>query len=142
MRIHPPRAPRRHVVIGAGLGLLTAVLTACTTYGKKPPEPTAEAPAGGAAETEALTTTAEVPVGSGVIVGDVVITQPTAGIFTGLSATCTHAGCKVTEVVDGEIACPCHGSRFNLDGSVARGPAATPLAQRPVTVRGDEIVAT
>ncbi|TFV59797.1 Rieske (2Fe-2S) protein [Mycobacterium sp. PS03-16] len=139
--MHSVRAPRRHVVIGAGLGMVTAVLAACTTYGKKP-EPTAEAPAGGAAQPDALTTTADVPVGSGVIVGDTVITQPTAGTFTGLSTTCTHAGCTVSEVVDGQIVCPCHGSRFNLDGSVAKGPATKPLGPRAVTVRGDEIVAT
>ena len=84
--------------------------------------------------------TADVPVGSGVIVDDIVVTQPSAGEFTGLSAVCTHAGCKVAEVVDGVIACPCHGSRFNLDGSVAKGPATKPLGTKQVVVQGDSIV--
>ncbi len=43
------------------------------------------------------------------------------------SARCTHLGCQITRVVDGLLVCPCHGSRFHLDGRVAAGPAARPL---------------
>jgi Rieske Fe-S protein len=82
-----------------------------------------------------------VPVGSGLIVGDVVITQPTAGVFEGFSTVCPHAGCNVSKITDGNIVCPCHGSRFNLDGSVAKGPATKPLESKPVSVQGDSIVA-
>jgi Rieske Fe-S protein len=81
-----------------------------------------------------------VPVGSGVIVDEVVVTQPTAGVFKGFSATCTHAGCTVREVAGGTINCPCHGSKFNLDGTVANGPAARPLEAKTVSVQGDSIV--
>ena len=81
------------------------------------------------------------PVGSGVIVGEVVVTQAVAGDFKCFSSTCTHAGCAVNEVVDGTINCPCHGSKFNLDGSVAHGPATKPLESKVVTVQGDSIVA-
>ena len=44
-----------------------------------------------AADTEALTSTADVPVGGGVIIADekVVITQPKAGEFKAFSSTCT-----------------------------------------------------
>jgi Rieske Fe-S protein len=81
-----------------------------------------------------------VPVGSGVIVGEVVVRQPSAGVFKGFSAKCTHAGCTVNKVADGTIDCPCHGSKFNLDGSVANGPATKPLETQAVTVQGDSIV--
>jgi Rieske Fe-S protein len=141
MQFDPTRTPRRQVVLGAGLGFAGVAVTACSTYGAKPPEESTAAPAGGEPTDQPLAKTDDVPVGSGVIVGDTVITQPTAGTFTGLSSTCTHAGCKVTEVVDGEIVCPCHGSRFRLDGSVAKGPATKPLAGAPVTVKGQEIFA-
>ena len=80
------------------------------------------------------------PVGSGVIVGEVVVTQPSAGVFKGFSAKCTHKGCTVNKVADGTIDCPCHGSKFNLDGSVANGPATKPLETQAVTVQGDSIV--
>ena len=84
--------------------------------------------------------TADVPVGSGVIVDEIVVTQPSAGEFKGFSAICTHKGCTVDKVADGTIDCPCHGSKFNLDGSVANGPATKPLESAAVTVQGDSIV--
>ena len=145
------RIPRQKVIVGAGLGLIAAALSACTTYGKKPEAsgdtatttteaaPGTSAP-GPAAPANALATTAEVPVGSGVIVDEIVVTQPSAGEFKGFSAICTHKGCTVDEVADGTINCPCHGSKFNLDGSVANGPAQTPLEAQAVTVQGDSIV--
>jgi len=39
-----------------------------------------------------------------------------------LSAICTHLGCIVTETANG-FQCPCHGSKFTLDGNVVSGPA-------------------
>jgi Rieske Fe-S protein len=69
-----------------------------------------------------------------------VVTQPAAGTFKAFSATCTHQGCKVSEVAGGTVNCPCHGSRFAVaDGSVAKGPAAKPLEARTITVQGDSI---
>ncbi len=43
-----------------------------------------------------------------------------------ISLECTHLGCIVSKD-DGGFTCPCHGSRFGLDGSVARGPAPKAL---------------
>jgi len=43
--------------------------------------------------------------------------------FTALSLICPHLGCTVEQAPDG-YACPCHGSRFNLDGSLRNGPPA------------------
>ncbi len=84
----------------------------------------------------------EVPVGGGKVFEalEVVVTQPAAGRFLGFSAVCTHTGCIVTSVTDGTINCPCHGSRFHLDGTVAAGPAPRPLRSRPVSVTGGEVV--
>lgn len=84
--------------------------------------------------------TADIPEGGGKVVGDVVVTQPTAGEFKAFSSKCTHAGCAVKEVADGVINCPCHGSKFDAtDGSVKAGPATTPLAAASITVEGDSI---
>jgi glycine/D-amino acid oxidase-like deaminating enzyme/nitrite reductase/ring-hydroxylating ferredoxin subunit len=50
-----------------------------------------------------------------------------------VSATCTHLGCLVSfDDAERCWACPCHGSRFDVDGRVLHGPAVRPLA--PVTV--------
>lgn len=43
-----------------------------------------------------------------------------------LSAICTHRACDL-DAVDGSIRCPCHGSRFDMDGKVVKGPATKPL---------------
>jgi len=49
------------------------------------------------------------------------------GVYA-LSAVCTHLGC-ITRYLSDEnaIACPCHGSRFDLEGNVVHGPAPRPL---------------
>jgi Rieske Fe-S protein len=141
MQQHISGSRRREVLIGTGLGVVGTVLAGCTTYGVKPSAVKSPTPSAVPSSTvQALTTVSEVPVGSGVIVGDVVVTQSTAGAFAGLSSVCPHAGCNVNKIVGGTIICPCHGSKFNLDGTVARGPATEPLEARAVVVEGDSIV--
>jgi Rieske Fe-S protein len=51
---------------------------------------------------------------------------------TALSAVCPHLGCGVDAASDG-FSCPCHGSRFALDGAVRGGPA--PRGLDPLEVR-------
>ena len=43
-----------------------------------------------------------------------------------ISNTCTHLGCVVATTEVG-FDCPCHGSRFDPDGTVLGGPAPRPL---------------
>ncbi|MEI6253554.1 MAG: Rieske (2Fe-2S) protein [Mycobacteriaceae bacterium] len=121
--------PRRSVLIGAAV----APLAACS---KPADAPVAAHPSTG----QTLTAVADVPVGAATIVDGTLITQPSAGVFKGFVARCTHAGCALT-VKNGGIQCPCHGSKFALDGSVDHGPAVDPLVARPVTVQGGQIVA-
>uniref|UniRef100_UPI001BDBD4F6 QcrA and Rieske domain-containing protein n=1 Tax=Pseudonocardia lacus TaxID=2835865 RepID=UPI001BDBD4F6 len=85
---------------------------------------------------------ADVPVGGALVVEslELVVTQPEAGRFTGLSAICTHTGCVVNRVEGATLVCPCHGSRYGLDGSVQQGPAPRALDSRPVSVVDGRIV--
>jgi cytochrome b6-f complex iron-sulfur subunit len=46
--------------------------------------------------------------------------------FVVLSLVCPHLGC-IVEPSEGGYACPCHGSRFNADGSIRNGPASQPM---------------
>jgi Rieske Fe-S protein len=42
---------------------------------------------------------------------------------------CSHLGCPIGLNKDAKtFDCPCHGSRFHLDGTVLRGPAPVPLS--------------
>ncbi|HET8592419.1 MAG TPA: FAD-dependent oxidoreductase, partial [Solirubrobacterales bacterium] len=51
-----------------------------------------------------------------------------AGELHSLSARCTHLGCIVAfNAAERTWDCPCHGSRFDLDGSVIEGPAVRGL---------------
>ncbi len=43
------------------------------------------------------------------------------------SSRCTHLGCKINKEIDGEFVCPCHGSKFDLNGKVITGPAVNNL---------------
>ncbi|MGW5325828.1 Rieske (2Fe-2S) protein [Streptomyces sp. NPDC004014] len=90
----------------------------------------------------ALASTSDIPEGGGKIFKErkVVVTQPSKGDFKAFSAICTHEGCTVSEVADGTIGCPCHGSRFHIaDGSVANGPATRPLPAETIKVEGNSI---
>src|ERR1700691_4277933 len=79
----------------------------------------------------------EIPVGGGKIfaAAKVVVTQPVRGQYKGFSAVCTHVGCVLSEVADGSIDCPCHGSEFKItNGAVVTGPAPRPLPKKQIKV--------
>jgi cytochrome b6-f complex iron-sulfur subunit len=46
--------------------------------------------------------------------------------FGAFSSRCTHLGCTVRRTAEGFF-CPCHGARFDGQGSVLAGPARKPL---------------
>lgn len=53
-----------------------------------------------------------------------------------LSLSCSHLGCKV-EARPSQLVCPCHGSRFDLEGNVLHGPATRALKALQVEVTAD-----
>jgi glycine/D-amino acid oxidase-like deaminating enzyme/nitrite reductase/ring-hydroxylating ferredoxin subunit len=75
--------------------------------------------------------------GAGAIIRDglkkLAVYRDTAGTCHAVSANCTHLGCVVAWNSGEETwDCPCHGSRFGVDGRVLTGPAIEPLAKAEV----------
>jgi Rieske Fe-S protein len=137
------------VLAGVGLVGLTGVITACGAGGSSS-APAATGTAAGqetsaaasSAAASALAATSDIPVGSGTIFTGpkVVVTQPTANEFKAFSAVCTHMGCIVSQVSNGTIDCPCHGSQYNIaTGAVVAGPAPMPLPAKNIKVSGGSI---
>lgn len=138
-----PALGRRAMIAGAGVAAIGAV-AACGGGGSSTTAGGGQAQTGDAPEGSpgtVLGPASAVPVGGGAIYADaqVVVTQPQQGTFAGLSAICPHQGCTVSQVTDGQIVCPCHNSRFSLDGAVVDGPAQRPLDPRQVTVADGSI---
>lgn len=56
-----------------------------------------------------------------------------AGQLHAVSALCTHFGCQVAfNASERTWDCPCHGSRFDVDGAVLDGPANKRLAKHDI----------
>jgi Rieske Fe-S protein len=82
-----------------------------------------------------------IPDGGGLILDNppIVLTN-SAGQVHAFSAICTHQGCRVDRVADGQITCPCHGSRFDAaTGAVTNGPASRPLPAITIEVRSGSV---
>ncbi len=91
---------------------------------------------------QALVPLDKVPENGGVVLPQqtVVITRETGDTVHAFSATCTHQGCPVSQVQNGVIDCPCHGSQFDAKtGAVVTGPATRGLPPVAVVVRNGEV---
>jgi cytochrome b6-f complex iron-sulfur subunit len=65
----------------------------------------------------------------------VALFRDAAGVYA-ISTICTHLGCVVKVDAEG-FHCPCHGSEFNPDGSVMKGPAPKGLPWLAVKTSGE-----
>ncbi|MGB7275630.1 MAG: cytochrome b6-f complex iron-sulfur subunit [Geitlerinemataceae cyanobacterium] len=58
----------------------------------------------------------------------------------GIVDNCTHLGCTFPwNSNENQFQCPCHGSRYDADGRVVRGPAPLPLKLVRVSLAGEYI---
>lgn len=78
--------------------------------------------------------TLPLPTSDGIVFHREVILMRAGEKVTALSSRCPHLGCRIGRVAGDELVCPCHGSRFNLEGRRVAGPAERdlkPLAVEP-----------
>jgi Rieske Fe-S protein len=124
-----PKAPldRRQLLVLAaastGLAMLGGAASGCGPNKGTPP--TGPEPAGNISELQ---------VGSLLIMSNVVVARDANGVYA-MSAICTHAGCFLddgAQTIAAGLGCHCHGSTFDGNGAVTRGPAGASL-QTPTT---------
>jgi glycine/D-amino acid oxidase-like deaminating enzyme/nitrite reductase/ring-hydroxylating ferredoxin subunit len=65
------------------------------------------------------------------------VSRDEEGTLRAVAAVCTHLGCQVRFNDEAKSwDCPCHGSRFALDGAVIQGPALEPLKDGSARLSG------
>lgn len=82
----------------------------------------------------------ELPSGKGRVIKSggekLAVYRDESGDFHAVSAVCTHMGCDVAfNTAEKTWDCPCHGSRFDVNGRVIHGPAVREL--KPFHTVGD-----
>ncbi|HSM83568.1 MAG TPA: ubiquinol-cytochrome c reductase iron-sulfur subunit [Nodosilinea sp.] len=128
-------------LLGLGLlaGSLPVALAACRS---------GSAPSTGTGEFVPLGTVADLDAQGALANADLqgqnvaVVRDPSApATLLAVSAVCTHAGCTVAwDQAQALFACPCHGGRFNPDGSVNSGPPPRGLTALAAKIEGDQVL--
>jgi menaquinol-cytochrome c reductase iron-sulfur subunit len=68
------------------------------------------------------------------------VVKQSDGRVTAFAPQCTHLGCAYHWDEPGRVFdCPCHGSRFSIDGRVLAGPAPRPLDRYAIQLDGARI---
>jgi nitrite reductase/ring-hydroxylating ferredoxin subunit len=119
----PPAVTRRQLLRGLVTGAAALLAAAAGTLA-------------GARSRQArpLRVTLDAPSADGVTLHREVVLVRSGAELRAFSSRCPHLGCRLAGVEGGELVCPCHGSRFGLDGKRHAGPASaglTPLTLAP-----------
>jgi Rieske Fe-S protein len=76
--------------------------------------------------------------------GAILVEHNSDDTFRALSGICTHQSCVVSDY-DGSnsvFVCPCHGSQFDLNGNVKKGPASTKLSSYNTRLESNSLIIT
>lgn len=76
--------------------------------------------------------------------GAIIVEHNSDDTYKAISGICTHQGCIISdfEGSSSDFVCPCHNSRFDLNGQVVQGPAATNLAVYNTSVENNSLIIT
>ena len=69
----------------------------------------------------------------------VAVCRDSQGQIHAVSPICTHIGCDIAwNPAEESWDCPCHGSRFSMDGHVIQGPAVKDLAPKMIKIEAND----
>lgn len=141
-----PALDRREMLALGGAGALACLGIGCATGAShRSYEPAAQALSGSTlrvplAELTNITGDEALLVKPGSPYPEILIASR-EGRYLVVTSDCTHWGCTVGyNAAVNEWQCPCHGSRFAVDGKVLEGPAEDPLKTAVATVEGDALL--
>lgn len=81
-----------------------------------------------------------VPIGGGILLREervaVIRQHNTIAVY---SLICPHLGCTIN-LTEKLFKCPCHGSEFDLNGNVIKGPANKNLSVLSHEIKGENII--
>jgi Rieske Fe-S protein len=126
----PPALNRRSLLRLAGCSAGLAVIGAPGCGNPTGAPPTGPVAAGNVSALAA---------GTLLVMSNVVVARDDNGVYA-MSGVCTHAGCLLgdgSRTIAAGLTCACHGSAFDGDGNVTRGPAREPLQHYQVTIAAD-----
>jgi Rieske Fe-S protein len=70
--------------------------------------------------------------GTGIFLFEKFIVVKSESLLKVYSNKCTHAGCRINQEINGELVCPCHGSRYDSStGKVFQAPPGLPISEIP-----------
>lgn len=74
--------------------------------------------------------------------GSILVDHPSGNVYHALSSICTHQSCQITGFDTGseQFICPCHGSRFDVNGNVVQGPAGRALTKYTSQLNGTNLI--
>jgi len=76
--------------------------------------------------------------------GAIIVEHNADDTYKAISGICTHQGCIVSDFEGNSsvFVCPCHNSRFDLNGHVVQGPASANLAGYNTRVENNSLIIT
>jgi nitrite reductase/ring-hydroxylating ferredoxin subunit len=74
--------------------------------------------------------------------GTLLVARTGQDAFTALTSICTHQACTITGYSNLTYICPCHGSQFDTNGQVKKGPANTALRRYQTQFANNQLTIT